>query len=187
MASIRTFIAFDTPQNIRREMSLLQDKLKQSHTDVKWESSDKFHATIKFLGNVEETNLSNVISTCEQTLLNKSSFTVTYQTLGCFPNKKHPKVIWIGCENTDGKLLELKNDLDRNLQHLGFEIESRTFHPHITLGRVKSEKHLHDLLPMLENLTFQREAAVIQEILIMKSILKPEGSEYSVIKAIHLE
>jgi 2'-5' RNA ligase len=187
MGFIRTFIAFDTPEDIRYKMSVLQEKLRQSRADVKWESGDKFHATIKFLGNVDEHLLSNVILICEKGLSNYASFEIIYQSLGCFPNKKHPRVIWIGCENPDNTLLKLKNSLDKDLLPLGFEIEYRSFHPHITLGRVKSPKGFPNLLPMLENLTFERQEATIQEILIMKSVLKPEGSEYSVLKTIQLK
>ena len=186
MASIRTFISFDTPEHIRREMKILQDELKDSHADVKWESIDKFHATIKFLGNVEETLLPKVLSTCEQSLSTGSSFGIAYQSLGCFPNKKNPRVIWIGCDNPDGKLLQIKNILDKALLSLGFGIEDRPFHPHITLGRIRTPKGFSDLLPMLENLTFHRYEAVIAEIIVFKSILKPEGSSYSIIKTIRL-
>ena len=187
MGFIRTFIAFDTPNDIRNKMSILQEELRQSRADVKWESSDKFHATIKFLGNVDENLLSKVVSICNDGLSNYSSFIINYQYLGCFPNKKHPRVIWIGCENLDGAILKLKNALDKDLAPLGFEIENRSFHPHITIGRVRSEKGFSNLLPMLENLTFERQEATIREILIMKSILKPEGSEYSVLKTIQLK
>lgn len=187
MSEIRTFIAFDTPISIKTEMSQLQLELKKSDADVKWETEDKFHATIKFLGNVEETLLHQVIATCESCLNNFPPFDVSYQSLGSFPNKIHPRVIWIGCDNRDGTLLHIKNALDAALLRFGFEIETRQFRPHITLGRVKSFKGLNNLHPMLEKLNFERQDTVIQEILLMKSILRPKGSEYSILKAIPLK
>ena len=187
MPSVRTFIAFDTPSPIKNEMRQLQEELKKSHADVKWESIDKFHATIKFLGNVEESMLQQVISITESILRNISKFDVSFQSLGCFPNKKHPRVIWIGSENNDGKLQGIKDMLDKALVSYGFEIEDRAFHPHITLGRVKGLRGLNNLTPMLENLTFEPHKASINEILIMKSTLKPEGSIYSVLKSFKLK
>ena len=186
MPSIRTFIAFDTPSPIKNEMKQLQEELKNSCADVKWESIDKFHATIKFLGDVEESILQQVLSTTESILQKYSEFDVSYQSLGCFPNKKHPRIIWIGCDNHDGKLADIKNTLDKELAAYGFEIEHRTFHPHITLGRVKGSRGLNNLTPMLENLTFEPHKASINEILIIKSTLKPEGSVYSTLKMIRL-
>lgn len=187
MRSIRTFIAFDTSEPIKKEMAQLQSELMKSNADVRWEGANKFHATIKFLGNVDEMNLPKVINQCELSLKNFSKFVVSYGTLGCFPNKKNPRVIWIGCENSDGILIRIKNTLDNTLLPLGFELEDRKFHPHITLGRVKGLGCMKNLLPMLEKLTFERRDAAIQEILIMKSILRPQGAEYSILKAIPLK
>ena len=57
MASVRTFIAFNTPEAIRESITAFQSELRNSGADVRWESSDKFHVTIKFLGNVDESQL----------------------------------------------------------------------------------------------------------------------------------
>jgi 2'-5' RNA ligase len=186
MASIRTFIAFDTPISIRERMSLLQSELKTSGADVRWESVDKFHITIKFLGSVEESVLSSVLSTIERAVVSYHPFDATYRSLGAFPNKKHPRVIWIGCENADGTLQQIKDTLDQSLLPFGFEIEDRTFHPHVTLGRVKRGRGMSDLTHMLENRTFEPEQTTIGGILIMKSVLKPTGSEYSILRTVQL-
>jgi 2'-5' RNA ligase len=186
MSTIRTFIAFDTPIEIRESMKSLQSELKKSNADVRWEPSEKFHATIKFLGDVEERNLPRIIAKIEQSVSNVSSFIVSYREIGTFPDKHHPRVIWIGCENLDGNLLKMKNELDAALHPLGFPIEERTFHPHITLGRVKSANRIKDLLSMLENLTFEPRSTKVERIVVMKSMLKPQGSEYSLLTTIPL-
>ncbi len=54
--------------------------------------------------------------------------------------------------------------LDNELRVLGFEIESRPFRPHITLGRVKSQKGIEHLISILENLTFEPHASVVNDI-----------------------
>ena len=186
MPPIRTFISFDTPQSIRNEIYALQSQLKNSHADVRWESQEKFHATIKFLGNVDEQQLSRVISTIEENVNRYHRFEIVYQGLGAFPAVRNPRVIWVGCENADGTLEKIKNELDDVLLPFGFEKENRKFHPHITLGRVKSSKGVTNLTPMLENLTFEPRTTTIGEILVMKSVLKSEGSVYSVLKSIQL-
>ena len=186
MTSIRTFIAFDTPNPIREKILSLQSELKKANADVKWEPQEKFHATIKFLGNVNESILPDVIAKVQSVVVNSSAFDVTYQTLGSFPDKNNPRVIWIGCENPDGKLQSMKKNLDSELLTFGFEIEKRSFHPHITLGRVKSSRGIKHLTPMLEKLTFEPHEARIHGILVMKSTLKPQGSVYEILKEIQL-
>ncbi len=187
MSVIRTFIAFDTPDKIRREMSMVQSQLKQSNADVKWESENKFHATIKFLGDVDESSLPSLLSSIESAVRKHSLFEISYQSVGAFPDIGHPKVVWIGCENPDGILKNIKNELDIKLQLLGFEIEKRGFHPHITLGRIKGDRGIKNLTSLLEKITFQPHSAKVSEVVVMKSVLRPEGSEYSVIQSIALQ
>ena len=186
MPPVRTFVAFDTPVEIRESMSSLQSELKRSNADVRWESLGKLHATIKFLGDVDERNLPKIIAKIEQSVSNAPPFTITYSGIGAFPDKRHPRVIWIGCETSDSTLLKMKNELDAALQPYGIPIEERAFHPHITLGRVKSANGINDLLSMLENLTFEPRSTKVDRIVVMKSTLKPQGSEYSLLTTIPL-
>lgn len=177
--AIRSFIAIDTPLTIREQMAELQSKLKETGADVRWEPIEKFHATIKFLGNVDEKSLPKMITTIDHALKEFPPFTLTYTQLGCFPRVQQPRVIWIGCTNTDGTLQQIKETLDNVLLPFGFETEDRAFHPHVTLGRVKSLKNIQFLIPMLQSLTFHSPAITCTAIMFMKSVLKPQGSEYS--------
>ncbi|HZY09954.1 MAG TPA: RNA 2',3'-cyclic phosphodiesterase [Bacteroidota bacterium] len=187
MGSIRSFIAFETPALIRKKMLELQTELKKSNAHVRWEPESKFHATLSFLGNIQEQLLPKIIEKIQETLMPFSIFDIIYQNLGAFPNNRTPHVIWIGCHNPDGKLQQMKETLDGQLEQFGVQAENRQFRPHITLGRVKSPKGRKDLIQKLESLTFQPMAATITDIAIMKSILKPEGSEYSILKTISLQ
>ncbi len=167
-------------------MKKIQDQLKESHADVKWELPHQLHATIKFLGDVEERSMPEILSAIRAATTGISRFSITYRSVGSFPDNRHPRIVWIGCEEDTGRLLQLKNNLDKLLLPLGFAVEDRKFHPHITLGRVKSSRNLSYLTPMLENCTFEPRVAVVEEVLVMKSLLKPQGAEYSVLQSIHV-
>jgi 2'-5' RNA ligase len=186
MGSIRTFIAFDTPEPIKEAMRVLQFDLRNSGADVRWEPVEKFHTTIKFLGSVEDRMQPAVRQEVEQTVTRFSLFDVVFHSLGAFPDKRHPRVIWIGCESGSGHLLRLKEALDSALAPHGYPVEERTFHTHITLGRVKGERGMKNLLSKLENLTFEPHTARVERILLMKSTLGPHGSEYSILTSIPL-
>jgi len=186
-AKTRTFIAFETPLSVRQKIIPLQTELQRSHADVRWESPDKFHITIKFLGEVDDRRLPEIIALVGSVVQSHTCFNVVYAGLGAFPDTRHPKVVWIGCENPDGTLIRLKDDLDRELATKGFEIERRAFHPHLTLGRVKGPEGMSHLTPMIENLTFEPQSIQINEIVVMKSRLQPQGSVYRVMKNIQLQ
>ena len=106
--------------------------------------------------------------------------------MGCFPDIRHPHVVWVGCSNPDKRLESIKTMLDSELTPLGFESEKRAFRPHITLGRIKSEKNISHLISTLEKLTFEPQSCTISEMVLMKSVLKSQGSEYSVLKKFQL-
>ena len=179
MAPIRTFIAFETPEDVRNEVRQAQMKLIASGAEVRWESHDKFHITVKFLGNVEERSLPAVLSTINSIAGRFTAFQVVYENLGCFPTARSPRVIWIGCRNDDGTLASMKKELDGALEPLGFEIEDRDFRPHLTLGRVKGQRKIEDLISMVKNINFGPRTAMIDSIIVVKSDLRPGGSLYT--------
>jgi 2'-5' RNA ligase len=186
MNKIRTFFAVDTPQHIKVKMTEVQMTLKDSDADVKWESVEKFHITIKFLGDVFENVLTEMTKKLTDELGGNKPFTATYKGLGCFPNVKNPRVVWIGCENPDGELSKIKDRVEAVTVPYGYPSENRKFSPHITLGRVKSNRGVKDMVDKLEGLEFITEPVNCDEILVMKSDLRPTGSVYTVLNRIKL-
>jgi 2'-5' RNA ligase len=184
--AVRSFIAFDTPESVKSQLSEIQAKLRTSGADVRWEPREKFHATIKFLGDVEENSMPPLVETIKRSLGGVKPFKIECALLGCFPNIKRPRVVWVGCDNTDGVLENAKNALDDALLPLGFEKEDREFHSHVTLGRIRSPRRLRDLTQMLETVTFATQTFVCEEILLMRSVLKSSGSEYSLVQSFPL-
>ncbi|MFQ5799589.1 MAG: RNA 2',3'-cyclic phosphodiesterase [Bacteroidota bacterium] len=186
MSKIRTFIAIDTPEPIKDKIFEVQNLLRESDADVRWESRDKFHITVKFLGGTEESILSEIIQNLSATLTPFKPFQLLYDGLGCFPNIRSPRVIWVGCENEDGTLLKIYQTIEDIVGPFGFEKESRRFHPHITLGRVKSPKRIQDLIRTMQSTTFDRQITECRELHVVKSDLRPTGSVYTVLHRIHL-
>jgi len=112
---------------------------------------------------------------------------VIYGGLGAFPSKKHPKVIWFGCEEKTGTLLSLRKRIEGELLPLGFKAEERPFHPHVTLARVRSERNTGNLISLLENRMLEPRTVEIGEIQLMKSRLNPGGSVYSIVHSTQLQ
>jgi 2'-5' RNA ligase len=185
--SIRSFIAIETPPEVRADIARIQDGLRTTNADVRWESVEKFHITLKFLGSVEEPRLNSLADRLEEALGAFASFNMTYQGVGCFPNQHRPRIIWIGAENEDGTLSRLQETIEKVAEEMGFQREERRFHPHITIGRVKGSKNLKALVSELGSASFNPHAASIKDVLLMKSDLKPTGSVYSVLRTYQLK
>src|SRR5262249_25111936 len=111
---------------------------------------------------------------------------ITYAGLGTFPPRRPPRVVWLGAEETTGTLHSLKKRIDHELIPLGFKPEERPFHPHVTLGRLRSDQGIRNLISKLENIMFEPQTAELGEIQLMKSDLQPGGSVYSVLHSTQL-
>src|SRR5437867_8489484 len=154
MPPLRLFIAIETPPEIKPQIGAIRDRLKESNAEVKWESDEKLHGTLKFLGSAEEELLPEIVSYIEGVGRENTHLFLKYGGVGCFPNRRAPRVIWVGMEDLKGNLNSLQQKIESILVPIGFEREKRSFHAHVTLGRVKGDKRIKSLLRMMETITF---------------------------------
>ncbi len=182
MPSIRCFVALPTSPEIRQAITSVQKQLIQTNADVRWETPDKFHITLKFLGNCEPSKLALLTSQLELLPRNVSSLRVSYNKVGAFPDEQRPRIVWIGAEPHE-TLIRLQNDVEALCGRFGFEQENRVFHPHITLGRVKGTKNMGRLTETLKSLTLEPIQAQCTHFDLVRSDLKPSGSVYTVLRS----
>ena len=146
---------------------------------MKWVNAGNIHLTLKFLGNTD----ASLIPAMAEALLKKLShykvFYITIAGVGCFPSEKHPRVIWIGMEDSE-ILSGIQKDVDAVLSGFGFAPEERAFSPHLTVGRVRSMKRITELMNRVAGFRKSDFGRVrVSAMHIMKSELKPAGAEYS--------
>jgi 2'-5' RNA ligase len=185
MPGIRSFIALPTQSIAQQAIAEIQAKLKATQANVKWESQDKFHITLVFLGNVEQPKLELLSTTLAKSVLQFPSFTIAYESIGAFPNIHNPRVVWIGAKSSQ-TVLDLQATTGRICAEFGFPQEARVFHPHITLGRVKETHNFVRLTEAIKTITFEPIETFCSEILLMKSELYPSGSIYTILKSLPL-
>jgi len=183
---VRLFIAINTPREVMPLLAGVRDRLESTHADVKWESDEKLHCTLKFLGDTREEILPDITSTLGQVASSTPPFPVRYAGLGCFPNKREPRIVWAGMEDPDGTLRRLAQTVETRMAALGFKPEQRLFHPHVTLGRVKGSRHMRELLATMETVTFDCSPVSLREIELVRSELKPGGSVYTPVAKVAL-
>jgi 2'-5' RNA ligase len=135
--------------------------------------------TLKFLGDVSDDLVPDIENRLK--LIGKSYqlFSIGIRGVGAFPNFKNPNVLWLGVE-ASSQLGALFRDIDATLSEIGFEKDDGRFSPHLTIGRVKDR---HNIGRVLNELSTYKDAFFgtieIREILLMESVLKPSGAEYS--------
>lgn len=184
---LRSFLAIELPRTIQNRIDEVQRDLKSSHADIRWVSPDKIHLTLKFFGNIEESRVDSIIQSIEEPVHTLSPFPLKVRGVGAFPHLKNPRVIWMGL--VDGKeiLISFQKQLETALKKIGFQAEDRPFHPHLTLGRMKSNRGRDELVGRMEKHREEEFGDLqVERVVLFKSDLRPTGPIYTPLREVKL-
>jgi RNA 2',3'-cyclic 3'-phosphodiesterase len=182
--SIRLFIAIKIQSTPALEVVLQQlERLGRPVTTV---AKDQLHVTLKFLGDTQSTLIPNVAQVLQETAAAEAAFNIRLVGTGAFPHLGRPSVIWAGLQQA-APLVQMQGRLEQALEPLGFARESRPFHPHLTLARVKARPP-HELTEIVKQHEFTDFGmAAICSVELYQSELKPQGPQYTVLQSMALE
>jgi 2'-5' RNA ligase len=176
--ALRCFLAIEIPETIRGAIVSSLDSLKKSGADVKWVSAENIHITLQFLGETEETLIPAIKEALDKILLNYFPFYIKIAGVGCFPDARRPRIIWVGTEESQ-PVIKLHGEISKEMAKLGYQEEERNFTPHLTVGRVKSNRNVRELLKKIDEIREVRFSDFeVRHITLMKSELKPSGPIY---------
>lgn len=180
---LRTFVAIDFPEVILRKIREIIEYFKtQTPTNaLKWITPENLHLTVKFLGNIREDKLDQVKALLPDAVQEHSSFIFEIEGLGMYPDKHHPRVIWLGVTENTG-LTEIHTALDRAFAVVGVDPDKRRFTPHITIARVNRRAESETVRAIGESLSQFKVDSLgqikVEEIVLYKSELTSNGPIY---------
>jgi len=183
---MRTFIAIELPSEIKDALASLQTELRRAGADVSWTRPENIHLTLKFLGEVDERRIGEVEKVCVASAAEFQPFTLRLNETGVFPNARQPRILWAGLAGEIEKTVEMRKRLDDGLALIGFEREEKDFRPHLTIGRVKSNRKIRELLALAGARQVPALSFVVTEIVLMKSELHPAGALYTPVAKVSL-
>ena len=177
---MRTFIAIELPPEARDEIVSLQATLKKAGADVKWVEPENIHLSLRFIGDAGPDKAEEIKKQLAGTAAGSKAFEFTMKGIGAFPDLSFPKVIWAGVDRGAAESARLAENLEVKLRAIGIAGEERKFHPHITLGRVRSQKNSDGLRRVIETTKFEAGLIIKAEYLtLFMSRLTPQGSIYT--------
>jgi len=176
---MRTFIAVEIPEEVKEKVGEYIDSLRELFDDnVKWVLPKNLHFTIKFLGEIKESDLSIVEDCVSRTASDFEPFSLRLSSVGFFPSERKPRVFWLGTDGGIDRLIDVYQELESCLESNGFDRDERTFSPHLTIGRVRKFKKVvipgnaHDFEPV----DFK-----VRRLSVIKSTLTPKGPVYEIL------
>ncbi len=186
--TIRSFVAVELSDEAKDVLVRLQSRLKEviPPKTLRWTPPKNIHLTLHFLGDVSRDVLEPATLALQDVATRISPFSLQLSNLGCFPNTRRPRIVWVGLSGDMQILVRLHKELGIQLQKgIGFQPESRPFKPHLTIGRVKkgiASHQLHTLgqlidqqIPMIGHLV----DLPVEEVHFIRSDLKPDGPIYT--------
>ncbi len=183
MARLRTFIAIDVDRTIRDRCLALQESLARSGAELKWVEAENIHLTLLFLGEVEDRTLAALCRAVDEGCATHRPFSMSVESVGCFPNPRRPRIVWVGVGAGADEVTALHDALEPPLLELGcYRREQRAYSPHITLGRIKGEAATDDLATALaKQAKWRGGETTVREVQVYSSELTPRGSIYTVL------
>lgn len=188
---MRVFVAVPLDAATITQLKKMQQTLQRSWKSeaVRWVTEDQMHLTLKFFGNVPADQIADLAETIRRIGRDFPPFQLRAERAGCFPDFKRPRVVWVGLSGDLEPLRRLQARVEQETGAWGDHQESRSFQPHLTLGRVKSTRP-GDLAPVGEKVQalaqVQFGAWTVGELKLMQSQLSPSGAVYTVLADILL-
>lgn len=183
---IRAFIAVEINDAIRAELADIQNVLKKADGHVSWIRPQNIHCTLVFLGDIFQSAVDSVADALCQTATGLEPFEVEIAGLGYFGSARSPRIIWAGITGT-APLMELQNNITAAVLRTGLKPDLKPFKPHLTIGRVRSNRNAAGLVRALEkNKDKSFGVLSVRQVVLMESRLASTGPIYFSLRSVVL-
>jgi RNA 2',3'-cyclic 3'-phosphodiesterase len=184
---MRLFVSIEIPGKIKSKISKMVEKLKNHLTPVKWMENKNLHVTLKFLGWVEDEKIGKLMECLKKSVKGLKPFELSFAGIGYFPDRKHPRVIWVGTEDGSEKVKRLADKIDGAAAAKGFREEEKEYTSHLTIGRIKEKIDTDALTKYISEHEGSKFGKFrVDHISLMKSTLRRSGPIYEEIEQIKL-
>ena len=180
---IRSFLAFELPEEIKNIVSRVSDEARKSPLDLRLVRPGNIHLTVVFMENILSEHLSGIGEAAARVCHRYGPFDISLKGTGAFGSRRNPRVLWIGLEGGIKRMAYFRDSLQKHLKPFGIKEERRPFKPHLTLGRFRRgsgvSAHLNEFLLKYQDLT--SPVCPLDELVLFKSDLKPGGAVYTML------
>jgi len=186
---MRLFVAVEIGEEARAALAAAVEPLRRRFDRVRWERPEKYHVTVKFLGEAPPPELARVTETVDRASKGVAPFRADLVGLGAFPPRGTARVLWAGLALGREACVALAARVEDEAAAAGFPREDRPFHPHATIGRVRPPAQARALREAIEARGGERFGAAfdVARLVLLESRLDPRGSTYHEVHASALQ
>ncbi|HSO19423.1 MAG TPA: RNA 2',3'-cyclic phosphodiesterase [Desulfosarcina sp.] len=177
--TLRAFIAVPIPDRLSAFLQEAQARLRTKRSTVRWVPVRNIHLTLKFLGDIDPSQVPEISGRMDAAAATLPPFELNAGGVGVFPNLRQARVVWIGLAGDIERLRQLRAALESGLAACGFDMDTRPYRAHLTIGRTRQRMpaaQAADLLASPEDPV--SDSFRVDRVILYRSILKPSGAEY---------
>ncbi len=184
---VRAFLAIEIAPDTRNRITAMIERLKPRIAGVSWVAPHNFHLTLKFLGDIDESDIEPIGAVLTDALRPFPRCIINAKGLGVFPGLRRPRVLWVGLDGQP--LIALAAKVEEAVTGLGFAPEERPFRPHLTIGRVRHANRIERTIEQELRHWTEHEfgASPVGEVILFKSDLGSGGARYTRLRVIALQ
>lgn len=179
---MRLFVAVEIEPEVIRTIASCADTLRRRsrrapRAHITWVLPDRFHVTLRFIGQVDA-GRAQAIAAALAPDLPFMPFDLTLQGVNTFPEHGAPRVVWAGVGAGATALTAVEREVSARLDGCGVAREDRSYHPHLTLARIREPGGLRTAtwLEGLRDLSFG--VSPVKAITLFESRPSPQGHTY---------
>ena len=171
----RLFAGIALDDTTRVQCAGVAARLEAHGFAARFESPEKLHLTLAFLGNVEPERVLEAEHALASIAAGTRSFTLTLDRLGAFPHERKPRIVFVGSRDQGQAYRDLASRTHEAYMALGFTFEDDAI-AHVTIARVKRDTHARPL-PQLD---VEPIELPVERIVLFESVAEKQTSRYVV-------
>jgi RNA 2',3'-cyclic 3'-phosphodiesterase len=188
---LRLFTGLPIPPDAARSLVTSLAPARERFPKARWVPCANLHVTLRFFGDLDDAACAAVMEALDHQELRRPMIACRLGSIGQFPPRGTPRVLWAGLERGAAEVHALWECLSRLLAPLeeqggplaGLPREDRDFTAHITVGRsgnslIRPGWAQGVVIPSLD---FE-----ISELILFQSLLGSEGARYVPLKRVPL-
>jgi 2'-5' RNA ligase len=149
---VRLFIALAPSSAAVRDLHGACAPFRARHADLRWTSTEAWHITLAFLGEVDDGYLARLLPRMERGARRHLAFSLSFSGAGAFPVPGRANVLWSGLAGDRRALGALAQTVAAGAGRAGAPPPDagRRYRPHLTLARSRAPV---DMSPLIESLS----------------------------------
>ena len=179
---VRLFVAIVPPESVLAELSAAIGSMREADSGsaetavagpkLRWSTSESWHLTLAFLGQVDERVLPDLSTRLERAAHRYPALHLAIAGAGAFPRPTRARVLWAGIRADDAaSLAALADSVAAGARRAGAPPpdEHRKYSPHLTLARSRDQADVTELTSALAD--FESSAWTAKTISLIRSNL----------------